>query len=165
MPLHAFTSTQVIRQGHGAGALLLLVGVWLELRDPSSPRSMFLDLQHTPWHFKCRSAGCSRSRVRLASGRSWSADRRLRRVRPTMRTLTPSTNADGRAGAGRPDRGAPRGLPGVGYGAAGPLMGAVVLRHDEHDLSGLDVPEYVREPEIVRLDDHGAPIRSRAAPP
>jgi hypothetical protein len=33
--LHAFTSTQVIGQSHGAGALLLLVGVWLELRSPS----------------------------------------------------------------------------------------------------------------------------------
>ena len=46
----------------------------------------------------------------------------------------------------------------------GQLVRAVVLRHDEHDLSGLDVPEHVREPEVPRLDDHGSPVRGRAAP-
>jgi hypothetical protein len=39
--------------------------------------------------------------------------------------------------------------------AARRLVSAVVLRDDEHDLSRLDVPEHVREPEIPRLDDHG----------
>jgi hypothetical protein len=45
------------------------------------------------------------------------------------------------------------------------LVRAVVLRHDEHNLSGLDVPKHDGEPEIPRLDDHGAPVRGRAAPP